>query len=170
MSWLWNQFDAFVTTLTRFAHSPLAALLNFAVIGVALALPVGLYVALDNVQGLTRSLASEPQLSVFLALDVGHAEVEAIASRLRRHPAVRESRFIARDAALKELKAATGLADVVDSLPANPLPDAFVLTPANAAPEALERLRDEVRGWPKVSHVQLDAAWARRRARCRGPR
>jgi cell division transport system permease protein len=162
MSWLWNQFDAFATTLARFAGAPLAALLNFGVIGVALALPVGLYVALDNFQGLTRSLASEPQLSVFLALDAGRADVEAITSRLRRHPAVRESRFVPRDAALKELKAATGLADVVDSLPANPLPDAFVLTPANSAPEALERLRDEVRGWPKVSHVQLDAAWARR--------
>mgnify|MGYP003344582209 CR=1 FL=1 len=26
----------------------------------------------------------------------------------------------------------------------------------------LERLRDEMRGWPKVTHVQLDAEWARR--------
>jgi cell division transport system permease protein len=161
-AWLWNQVDAFVTTLARFARAPVAAILNFGVIGIALALPVGLYVALENFQGLTRSLASEPQLSVFLALDAGRADVETIRSRLRRHPAVRESRFVSRDAALKELKASTGLADVVDSLPSNPLPDAFVLTPADAAPLALEQLRDEVRGWPKVTHVQLDAAWARR--------
>jgi cell division transport system permease protein len=132
------------------------------VIGVALALPVGLYVAIVNLQSLTRSLASDPQLSVFLALDAGPADVKRLETRLRQHPAVREARYVPRDQALKELKASTGLADVVDSLPGNPLPDAFVVLPRNAAPQALEQLRDEVRGWPKVTHVQLDAEWARR--------
>lgn len=160
--WLWSQVDALVATLARFARTPVVALLNFGVIGIALAMPVGLYVVLDNLQGLTRTLASDPQLSVFLALDAARADVDGIASRLRRHPGVRESRYVSRDAALKELKANTGLADVVDSLPANPLPDAFVVVPRNAAPDALEGLRDEVSGWPKVTHVQLDAAWARR--------
>jgi cell division transport system permease protein len=159
---LWNQVDALVATLARFARTPVVALLNFGVIGIALAMPVGLYVVLDNLQGLTRTLASDPQLSVFLALDAGRADVDGIASRLRRHPGVRESRYVSRDAALKELKANTGLADVVDSLPANPLPDAFIVVPRNSAPDALEGLRDEVSGWPKVTHVQLDAAWARR--------
>jgi len=41
-------------------------------------------------------------------------------------------------------------------------PDAFVVQPRDAAPRALEQLRDELRGWPKVAHVQLDAIWARR--------
>lgn len=161
-AWLWHQIDAFATTLARFGRTPVAALLNFGVIGIALALPVGLYVALDNLQGMTRTLASDPQLSVFLALDAGRADADGIAGRLRRHPGVRQSRYVSRDAALKELKASTGLADVVDSLPANPLPDAFVVTPRNTAPDALEGLRDEVSKWPKVTHVQLDAAWARR--------
>ena len=161
-AWLWHQLDALGTTLARFARTPVAALLNFGVIGVALALPVGLYVALDNLQGLTRSIASDPQLSIFLSLDAGRADVDGIASRLRRHSAVRESRYISRDAALKELKASTGLADVVDSLPGNPLPDAFVVVPRNPTPETLESLRDEIAKWPKVTHVQLDAAWARR--------
>ena len=161
-AWLWHQLDALGTTLARFARAPVVALLNFGVIGVALALPVGLYVALDNLQGLTRSIASDPQLSIFLSLDAGRADVDGIASRLRRHSAVRESRYISRDAALKELKASTGLADVVDSLPGNPLPDAFVVVPRDPAPGALESLRDEIAKWPKVTHVQLDAAWARR--------
>jgi cell division transport system permease protein len=99
---------------------------------------------------------------VFLALDAGPADVKRIETRLRQHPTVREARYVPRDQALKELKASTGLADVVDSLPDNPLPDAFVVLPRDAAPQALEKLRDEVRGWPKVTHVQLDAEWARR--------
>ncbi len=161
-AWLWHQLDSLATTLARFGRAPIVTLLNVGVIGIALALPLGLYVALDNLRGVVRTLASDPQLSVFLALDAGQGDAGKIEARLKRHAAVREVRFVPRDQALKELKASTGLADVVDSLPSNPLPDAFVVQPRDAAPEALERLRDEVSGWPKVTHVQLDAAWARR--------
>jgi len=161
-AWLWHQLDSLVTTLARFGRAPIVMLLNIGVIGIALALPVGLYVTLDNLRGVVHTLASDPQLSVFLAPDAGSADAAKIEARLKQHAAVRDVRYVPRDQALKELKASTGLADVVDSLPSNPLPDAFVVQPRGAAPEALERLRDEVSRWPKVTHVQLDAAWARR--------
>lgn len=161
-TWMWHHLDALRTTLARLARTPVATLLNVSVIGVALALPVGLYVVVVNLEVLARSLGSDPQLSVFLALDAGPAEVKRIAARLQQHPTVREARHVPRDQALKELKASTGLADVVDSLPGNPLPDAFVVLPRDPSPAALERLREEVRGWPKVTHVQLDTEWARR--------
>jgi len=47
-AWLWQHRDALATTVTRLARTPVATLLNLGVIGVALALPVGLYVGLDN--------------------------------------------------------------------------------------------------------------------------
>ena len=161
-AWLWHHLDALRMTAARFARTPVATLLNVGVIGIALALPTGLYVALVNLQGFAHSLVSDPQLSVFLALDASRAEAGRIGARLRQHPGVREARYVPRDQALKELKASTGLADVVESLPQNPLPDAFVVLPRDTQPQALEALRDEVSRWPKVTHVQLDAAWARR--------
>lgn len=160
--WLWHHVDAFRATAARLARTPVATLLNIGVIGIALALPTGLYVALVNLQGFAQSLVSDPQLSVFLALDASRADSDRIGGRLRQHPGVREPRFVPRDQALKDLKASTGLADIVDSLPHNPLPDAFVVLPSDTRPQALEALRDEIRRWPKVTHVQLDAAWARR--------
>jgi cell division transport system permease protein len=161
-AWLWHHLDSFATTISRLARTPVATALNLGVIGVALAMPVGLYVGLDNLRVFARSLASDPQLSVFLALDAGKAAVEKIGARLKQHAAVREARYVPRDQALKELKASTGLADVVDSLPQNPLPDAYVVLPRDTAPAALEALRDELAAWPSVTHVQLDTAWARR--------
>lgn len=161
-AWLWHHLDALRATLARFGRTPVATLLNIGVIGVALALPAGLYVALVNLQGLAGALASDPQLSVFLALDATRAEAKKIEARLKQHPAVREARFVPREQALKELKASTGLADIVDGLPQNPLPDALVVLPREPGAQALEKLRDEVRGWPRVSHVQLDTAWAQR--------
>ena len=161
-AWLWHHLDALRVTLARFARTPVSTLLNIGVIGIALALPTGLYVAFANLQGLARTLASDPQLSVFLALDATRAEAGQIEGRLKKHPLVREARFVSSEQALKELKASTGLADIVDGLPQNPLPDAFVVLPRESGAQALEKLRDEVRGWPKVSHVQLDTAWAQR--------
>jgi cell division transport system permease protein len=161
-AWLWHHLDALRATLARFGRTPIATVLNIGVIGIALALPAGLYVALANLQGLARSLASDPQLSVFLALDATRAEAKQVETRLKQHPLVREARFVPREQALKELKASTGLADVVDGLPQNPLPDAVIVLPREAGAAALEKLREEVRAWPKVSHVQLDTAWAQR--------
>ncbi len=51
---------------------------------------------------------------------------------------------------------------IAASLPRNPLPDAFVVEPTNAEPEALEIMRKETAGWPRVAHVQLDSAWVKR--------
>ncbi len=161
-AWLWHHLDTLVTTFARFARTPVATLFNVGVIGIALALPAGFYVVLDNLRGFAGTLASDPQLSVFLALDAGRARVEEIEARLKRHPGVRGVRFVSRDEALKEIKASPGLADVVETLSQNPLPDAFVVQPRDTAPQALEKLRDEVNRWPGIAHVQLDAAWARR--------
>lgn len=161
-AWLWSHVDALVTTLTRFVRMPAGTLLNIGVLGIALALPAGLYVALTNIQGYAQALAADPQLSVFLSLEAGPADISGTGTRLRAHPAVASARYVSRDEALKQLTTRSGLADVVDSLSENPLPDAFIVQPRDVAPQKLEQLRDELRGWPKVAHVQLDALWARR--------
>lgn len=161
-AWFWSHVSAFVGTLVRLFRAPVATLLNIGVLGIALALPAGFYVVLANVQGYARVFAADPRLSVFLALNAPAKDVEAIGARLREHGGVRGVRFVPREEALKQLRARTGLADVIDSLPENPLPDAFVVEPRDPAPQALEALRDEVGGWPKVAHVELDAVWARR--------
>jgi cell division transport system permease protein len=51
---------------------------------------------------------------------------------------------------------------VIEALPANPFPDAFVVTVTDDSPAAMERLAAEFRQWPRVEHVQLDSAWLQR--------
>ena len=161
-AWLAQHGRSFAATFTRFAHAPLGSALNILVIGVALSLPVGLYVVIDNLQAGLHQLASEPQVSLFMALDASRAEVAQIEARLKQNPRVLRFRFVPRDQALQELKQSSGLADVIDSLPQNPLPDAYIVNAKDNAPQSLEALRDEIRQWPRVAHVQLDATWARR--------
>jgi len=160
--WLSQHVRTLAATLAKLVRSPVASLLNIGVVGVALALPVGFYVGLANLQGFARELAAAPQLSLFLALDASGSDAKQIASRLKQHPGVRNVTYITRDQALRELVARTGLADVAGSLHHNPLPDAFVVDANDRATPTLEALRDEFRRWPKIAHVQLDSAWAMR--------
>jgi cell division transport system permease protein len=162
--WLAHHRRALARALGRITGAPLGMALNMLVIGIALSLPLGLYTALSSVSGASIRLSGEPQISAFLAVDASRAEAAQIESRLKRHAQVRTYRFVPRDQALQELKQASGLADIVDSLPQNPLPDAFVIAARDSNPAALELLRDEIMQWPRVAYVQLDSAWARRLA------
>ncbi len=148
-------------TLTRLARDPLAALLNVMVIGVALALPLGGYLLLQNLAGVAARMTGKPQISLFLARDADKADIAALETRLKQIPGVSALRFVSREQALEGLKQSENLADVIATLQANPLPDAFVLqTPGSAA--ELEKLEAQLRTLPKVAHVQLDSAWVKR--------
>ena len=161
-AWLGHHARSIVSTLANFGRAPLGAALSVLVAGIALALPAGLYLTIDNLQSAARGTVTEPQISVFLALDASRAEVAQIETHLKQDHRVQHYRFVPRDQALRELKQASGIPDLVDSLPQNPLPDAFVVSAQDSSPQSLEALRDEIKQWPRVALVQLDAAWARR--------
>jgi cell division transport system permease protein len=161
-AWLATHAGSFGAALGRLANAPLGSTLNALVIGIALSLPAGLHLVVANLQAASSELAAAPQISAFMALDANRAELTQIESRLKQNAQIAGFRRVPREQALAELKRSSGLADVIDSLPQNPLPDAFVIDAADATPAALEALRDEIRQWPRVAHVQLDAMWARR--------
>jgi cell division transport system permease protein len=70
--------------------------------------------------------------------------------------------FLPREETLARMKSSPGLREVIEALPANPFPDAFVVTVSDDSPAAMEKLAVEFRQWPKVEHVQLDSAWLHR--------
>jgi len=147
--------------LRRFFTSPLNTFLSLLVIGIALALPCAGWVALENLRTLAGSTSGAQQISLFMELDAGKKDVEKIESRLRE-AAPGAWRFVSREDALKRMQSSEGMAEIIASLPKNPLPDAFVVEPAETQPEALEALANSFSSWPKVAHVQLDSAWVKR--------
>lgn len=162
MNRFFNQhLTALRDALRRLVASPLNTILSLIVIGTALALPSAGWVALDNLRGLTGSASGVQQISLFLTLDAGKKDLGDIESRLREAKAG-PWRLITREDALKRLQASEGMAEIIASLPRNPLPDAFIVEPADTRPEALEALAATFRSWPKLTHVQLDSAWVRR--------
>ena len=160
-AWLRQHWQTFSLTLARLAGNPIATLLNVMVIGVALALPLGGYMLLQNLGSVTRQVKGNPQVSLFLAREAGKADIAALEARLKQVPGVRAVRFISREQALEDLKRSENMADVIAALQSNPLPDAFVLETGGSAAE-LKRLEPELKALPKIAHVQLDSTWVKR--------
>ena len=155
----WRSLGATLGKLLRF---PLSTLFNVVVLGIALALPAALYVGLVNLQHAARAAAPEPQLTVFMALDATRAHTREVETRLTKHAQVAKLRYVPREQALEEMKRASGVAGIAEGLGYNPLPDAFVVDARDSSPGALQRLRTELAGVPKVARVQLDSEWAQR--------
>ncbi|MGB8517860.1 MAG: permease-like cell division protein FtsX [Gallionella sp.] len=148
------------STLRRIFNPPLAGLMNILVIGIALSLPAGMYVLLQNAQGLVQQLSGTPQISVFLSMDAKADDIEKLRKQFNQHPGIDHIEFVPRDQALQQLKQSTGLSDVIGSLDKNPLPDAFVVHPKPSSAQTIEVLRTEIANLPKIEQAQLDSAWA----------
>lgn len=152
--------DALRNPLRRMFSSPVAGILNILVIGIALSLPSGMYVLLQNAQGLVAQLSGSPQISLFLTMNTSPEDIGLLRKKLTQHHAIANTEFVSRTDALEHLKTSTGLDDVIAGLDSNPLPDAFVISPSQGDAKSLELLRNELQQLPNVEHAQLDSAWA----------
>ncbi|MEJ5211059.1 MAG: permease-like cell division protein FtsX [Burkholderiales bacterium] len=161
-NWFAQQRAALAHTLVRLGATPFATGLTVLVIGVALTLPASLYLVLTNVARLANHVSSTPEITLFLK--EGTTQSQELARTLRARKDLARVRFVSRDEALRGLSGRAGVADVVATLGRNPLPDAFVLTPRDTTPAALEALRAELARLPGVARATLDAAWAQRLA------
>lgn len=162
MAWLGHHWQSLVQTVSRMAAAPASTLANVLVVGVVLALPLGAYGLLFNIQAFSGSIPTEPQISLFLSSTGPRPESAALESQLRRTEGVKAVRFVSRDAALAGLKRSPGMSDVIANLRDNPLPDAFVVTLAGTSADLSDALEQRFRALPGVAHVQVDSAWVRR--------
>lgn len=161
LNWLSLHLRALALALRRLARQPLGTLLSALVVGIALSLPAAGYVLLDNVAALARGVSGTPEISIFMVQEAGAAELGAVERQLRGDPAVASYRLVSREEALRQLEQ-SGLGDVLGGLPANPLPDAFVVTPRGDDPQLYQLLEVRFSQFDGVEHVQLDSAWVER--------
>ena len=153
-------------SLGRLYRNRVSSLMTAAVIAIALAMPAGLYLLLDNIGRLSGSWDGQASVSVFLKNDVPTAQAEILAKRVRKWPEVSTVQLVTPDEALAEFSERSGFADVLETLDENPLPTLLVVMPASdyTDPAAASALRDRFGGLPETQLAQLDLEWVQRLA------
>ena len=157
-AWLDHHAYSLVSALGRFARRPWSTLLTIGVMAVALALPLGLWLVLDNVGRFAGSAQQSRQIALFLDVEVDAGRAAAMADELRARDDVAAVELRTPDQGLAELREQGGLDTAVDALDDNPLPSVLLVTPAGDG--AL--LADSLRAAEGVEIVQHDAEWRRR--------
>ena len=161
-AWRHHHRDSLRDALSRMRAAPSSALMTVLVIAIALALPAGLAVLLDNARVITKGWDGNAHLSVFLEMDVDEDRQRRLADDWADFDTVKRTEVITRAQALDEFKALSGFGDVLEALPDNPLPPLIVVYPDNAAPGQVEALQTRLNALPEVDNAQLDVAWVRR--------
>ena len=178
-TWFREHAMAVGAALARIRAMPGSFSFNVLVIALALMLPLAGLTLLENLRPVSRELAVEPEISVFLSTEIARDRAQAIGDEIRNaaQQAGVNARldYIPREKALDAMKSRAGLGDVVSALGSNPLPDAYVVRIGGAAwfghdaadaaaPARIEQLAAALEQIAGVETVQLDAAWVKRLA------
>jgi cell division transport system permease protein len=172
MNWLREHQFALNAAWSRLRKTPGSFSFNVLVIAMALVLPLAGMTLLENLRPVSRELAVDPEMTVFLATDFPQDQAVALSAQLINSAKSAgidiKLEFISREKALATLKERAGLNDIVATLGNNPLPDAYVVRlakPQDAKSAAnIEKLAESFKRAPGVEAVQLDAAWVKRLA------
>ncbi len=162
-AWLQHHRLSAADSLLRVFQSPGSTLLTWLVIGIALALPMGLSVALDNISQVSDNWEAPAQISLFLQESVAAERSQELTLELKAREEVAATQLISRAEALAEFSTLSGFSDVLASLEENPLPDLVLVTPAQTLEgDGVAALRDELQELPEVAEAVLDMEWLQR--------
>ena len=161
-AWRMHHSQSAADSLARVLSQPASSLLTWMVLGIAIALPTGLWVVLDNLARVGGDVQNPASLSLFLGEGASAGDARELAEQLRTYPAIDAVRFVDRDAALADLAEQSNMGDLIDGLPGNPLPHLLIVEATSPAAEALDDLREDLAALAIVDEVVLDAKWLQR--------
>ena len=163
-SYATRHVQALFGALGRLARTPLATLLTMIVIGVALALPAGMGLLVDNLRSAAGTLGTAVDFTVHFKLGTPIDRVRQIAANARERSGIESVTVTTADEALEEFKRLSGFGDALTALEKNPLPHHVVVRPtiASSGPADIESLQRYFTAFPEVEIVQLDLDWMRR--------
>lgn len=157
---LWVARDS----LVRLLVTPLSTLMTVAVIAIALSLPAGLYVLLNDLQTVVVGWQGSAQVSVFLKKSVSEKQSQALGQSIERWKEISSVQLISAKQALEEFQQQSGFGDALAILNENPLPAVLIVKPGNdfLSTESLQPLAARLRQLAEVDLVQLDFQWIER--------
>jgi len=153
-----------LASLGRLYAQPVATLMTAAVIAIALALPVGLYIGLANIAQVSTGWDGSTQISLFLHTDATLPDAKKLMQQLEKHKDIKKVELIDKEKGLQQFKEISGFGDALKYLDSNPLPIVLVVHPRilSNQPDRTTKLVDDLGKMKLVELAQLDVQWVKR--------
>ncbi len=139
------------------------SLLVWLLVGIALALPAGLFLIQRNLAEMTSAWDGRPGLTAYFALEADREQVQAAARTLAADARVTGVTVTDPEEALEEFRRYADLADALELLEKNPLPASLRASlDASADLAALDALARLAASQPGVAEVVMEKTWLER--------
>jgi cell division transport system permease protein len=161
-NWLNQHALAIDLVLQRLKNHWLNTLTICMVIGITVTLPGLLFVALDNLQDMSRTIKQDAQISAFLKPAVNANLIQRLINDVETLPQVKEVRYVPKEDAIKQLGAQFLQKDLLVDLPQNPLPDALFITLTDTQPASVKPVQAMLQKRGEVEELVIDSVWIER--------
>jgi cell division transport system permease protein len=166
-AWGRRQLYSFFSSLGALLGHRLGTLMTVLVLGIAMLLPLGLYVTLDNLRGLDLRQADWGTLTVFLRPEVTAEQAGELAARIGRERGG-EVVTVSPEQGMEEFARDSGFGQALELFEENPLPWVLLVTPRLAEQQDIEAAVGDLGDWlgrqEGVDLVQVDFKWLQRLA------
>ena len=165
-SWLGSHRASARQALHQVRSYPFSSVLTVLVMTIALALPMGLSVLINQVEQLGVNWQKAAQISVYIEDGVSKERQQEQLAAIKTLSGVANAQLLDKELALAEFQQHSGMGDALLQLSYNPLPSVIVVTPSSieGGAAALEPLRDRLAAIDGVEQVQIDLLWVERLA------
>lgn len=157
-----QHWQALAEGVQQLLTAPLASMLTILVISIALVLPMGLLLLLNNAKSLAGNWQQAAEISVYLQPNISENQVTTLVQTIKARSDVTNVNYISPDQGLKTLEQVTGFQQMIDALNSNPLPGVLEVTPSTQQSLQLSQLQTALQQLPAVTSVQLDMQWVQR--------
>ncbi|NND43986.1 MAG: hypothetical protein HKN58_01590 [Xanthomonadales bacterium] len=169
--WARRHSYSFFSSLGAMLKHRIGTLMTVLVLGIAILLPLGLYMLLTHFDRLDLQKDEWGAITVFVEPGTPASAVQALAAEVSEWPGVSGVQTVSPEQGMEEFSAASGFGPSLDLLEENPLPWVLQLSPAVSAGDA-EALEMRIESWmerlendARVDSVQYDHKWLQRLAR-----
>tara|TARA_B100000686_G_C16597797_1_gene866984 strand:- start:123 stop:1040 length:918 start_codon:yes stop_codon:yes gene_type:complete len=152
-------YKNFLEALQRIKQQPVGNLMTIVVIGIALALPTGLRVMVNNLSMISESWNSATDFTVYLEMSIDEKSANDLARDIEQRSGVGDVVLITREEALADFQEYSGFGEALDTLGENPLPHALIISPADGANSNISELAKTLNAMEETNLVQFDTAW-----------
>jgi len=164
-AWGRRQLYSFFSSLGTLLNHRVGTLMTVLVLGIAMALPLGLYMAVSNLRALDLQQEEWGAITVFLRSEAAEEQAVSLA-RLINQDLQASAETISPEQGMEQFREASGFGQALELFDDNPLPWVLLVTPGPTDGSDLEEAVADLEAWlqnrAEVELVQVDFKWLQR--------